>query len=121
MNKHYRVMLVTGAVISRVFALLRSFAKTCRKLPIKKLPLLPITTGNSRITFHQLIMSYEGSLFRNCFHLGLQFKDCDCSDQLQGVPGPPGPKCRKSLKKVVPGRLAAPVAIQRTLTELLFS
>ena len=28
---------------------------------------------------------------------------CDCSDQLQGVPGPPGPKCQKSLKKVVPG------------------
>ena len=28
---------------------------------------------------------------------------CDCSAQLQGVPGPPGPKCRKSLKKVVPG------------------
>ena len=28
---------------------------------------------------------------------------CDCSAQLQGVPNPPGPKCRKSPKKVVPG------------------
>ena len=28
---------------------------------------------------------------------------CDCSDQLQGVPGPPGPKCRKSLKRGRPG------------------
>ena len=33
----------------------------------------------------------------------LNSKPCDCSAQLQGVPGPPGPKCQKSPKKVAPG------------------
>ena len=28
---------------------------------------------------------------------------CDCSDQLQGVPGPPGPKCQKTSQKGRPG------------------